>query len=70
MRKPRFLRDPYILMIILFVSVATGAITLGLYMGSDHRGFSEACRTMGGVPLVGHESTKVCFKTDVVLSVN
>lgn len=70
MKTPRFFRDPVILAIFAFVAVVSGSITFGLIVGSDHRGFSEACRTMGGVPLIGHSGTKICFKDSVVLSVN
>ena len=37
--------------------------------GESVHAFKQACTTMGGMPLVTRDS-KVCFKTDVILSVN
>lgn len=62
--------DPLMLSVGIFVAVVALTMAAVAFIGSDQAGFADACRTMGGVPLIGHESTKVCFKTDVVLSVN
>ena len=57
--------------ILVFAAGIAGVlIVLHTYSkGESVHAFKQACMTMGGVPLVTRNS-KVCFKTDVILSVN
>jgi hypothetical protein len=36
----------------------------------ERQSFIEACETMGGVPLIGRHSTRVCFKPEVLNNVH
>lgn len=65
-----FRLDPAIMALIGFTILIGGAITLGLTIDSYSNGFSKSCKSLGGVPLIGRNDTKVCFKADVVLPVN
>ena len=57
----------------MFAILGTFAVlfTYGAFtVDNEKAAFKEACITMGGTPLIGTHSTKVCLKDDVVLSVH
>ena len=56
--------------LVFAAGIAGVMIVLYTYSkGESVHAFKQACSTMGGVPLITRDS-KVCFKTDVILSVN
>jgi hypothetical protein len=53
------------------VAVFVGAAIVALLVAAinksiERQSFVEACETMGGVPLIGRHSTRVCFKPEVL----
>ncbi len=53
------------------VAVFVGATIVALLVAAinkdmERQSFVEACETMGGVPLIGRHSTKVCLSNEVV----
>lgn len=70
MAKRIFYIHPITLIMIGIIMVGIAVVILGLTMDSKRSEFEQACTMMGGVPLIGNSGTKICFKSDVVLSVN
>lgn len=62
--------DPVVMGVIGAVLLITGVIVLGLSLGSVEDSFRESCIQKGGVPLIAHSGTKICIKSDLLLSVN
>jgi len=53
---------------LIVVAIALAALNIYVTISSDidRAGFSEMCKTMGGVPVLGLDNSNVCLKEDAI----
>lgn len=59
--------DPMYVVVIGFFAFISVVFYAAIQIDNRNIGFTEACITMGGTPLIGKYDTRVCFKSDAVL---